>query len=292
MKPFTVLALSGARQAIDQIDDAMIALLAGRRRLVGLAGRLKRNGGLPPRDFRRERRVHRRAQRLAACLGVPPECAAGLMTLLIAEASRQQAPLFSALASPANHPAPVTGTSMPPSNAGHHIAYYYLLRLIPPPRRWKQFLALLPATLQTTMVEKALSKALSSPLADRALEPIRNRRLGVEISDLGLYWVLELRDDRLQASHDQAEATVCGSAADLLLLASRLEDADTLFFQRKLTLTGDTELGLTARNLLDRLPWESVPLGLRIALHRGARLVRAARAAHRGDNESLDPLHS
>ncbi len=73
-----------------------------------------------------------------------------------------------------------------------------------------------------------------------------------------------------------------GSATDLLLLASRLEDADTLFFQRRLELTGDTELGLTARNMLERLPWASIPLGLRIALNRGARFARAARAAHRG----------
>ena len=45
-------------------------------------------------------------------------------------------------------------------------------------------------------------------------------------------------------------------------------------------LTGDIELGLTARNLLDRLPWEKVPLGLRIALNRGARFARAARGAY------------
>ena len=37
----------------------------------------------------------------------------------------------------------------------------------------------------------------------------------------------------------------------------------------------------TARNLLDRLPWEKVPLGLRIALNRGARFADAARAAYR-----------
>lgn len=77
-----------------------------------------------------------------------------------------------------------------------------------------------------------------------------------------------------------AEATVRGTATDLLLLAGRLEDADTLFFQRRLVLAGDVELGLTARNLLDRLPWETVPLGLRIVLNRGARLARAARAAY------------
>ena len=85
---------------------------------------------------------------------------------------------------------------------------------------------------------------------------------------------------RLRAIDDTAEASVRGSATDLLLLAGRLEDADTLFFQRRLELTGDVELGLTARNRLDRLPWEHVPLGLRIGLNRGARLAQAARAAH------------
>jgi hypothetical protein len=36
---------------------------------------------------------------------------------------------------------------------------------------------------------------------------------------------------------------------------------------------------LTARNVLERLAWESVPLALRIVLNRGARLARQARDA-------------
>ena len=105
--------------------------------------------------------------------------------------------------------------------------------------------------------------------------------LGIEVSDLGLRWVVVLRGRRLAvcAPATVAEATVRGSATDLLLLASRLEDADTLFFQRRLRLTGDTELGLTARNLLDQLPWESVPAPLRIALEKAAQLARALRDA-------------
>ena len=79
-----------------------------------------------------------------------------------------------------------------------------------------------------------------------------------------------------------AEATVRGTATDLLLLSSRLEDADTLFFHRRLQLTGDVELGLALRNLLDQLPWESIPLALRIALNRGAQFARYARAVYRG----------
>src|SRR3546814_16058640 len=92
------------------------------------------------------------------------------------------------------------------------------------------------------------------------------RRLGISVSDLGVQWVIELRGELLCvcAPGVEAEATVRGSATDLLLLASRLEDADTLFFQRRLELTGDTELGLTARHLLDSLPLEEVPRALRL----------------------------
>ena len=72
-----------------------------------------------------------------------------------------------------------------------------------------------------------------------------------------------------------------GTLTDLLQLASRREDADTLFFQRRLTLTGDVELGLRVRNLLDQLPWERFPLATRILLDRGARFSEEARAAWR-----------
>lgn len=130
-----------------------------------------------------------------------------------------------------------------------------------------------------------MTSVLAGPLHAGALEFLQGRRLGIEVADLGVGWVVTLDGNGLRAIDAEAEASVRGSAADLLLLASRLEDADTLFFQRRLGLTGDSELGLTARNLLDRLPWEQVPLALRIVLNRGARLACAAREAHRAAHD-------
>ena len=40
----------------------------------------------------------------------------------------------------------------------------------------------------------------------------------------------------------------------------REEDPDTLFFNRKLVIEGDTELGLVVKNLLDSVDWSSTPL--------------------------------
>ena len=44
-----------------------------------------------------------------------------------------------------------------------------------------------------------------------------------------------------------------------LQLLARQEDPDTLFFNRELEITGDTELGLIVKNMLDAVEWPSVP---------------------------------
>lgn len=277
----SVLAL--LRRGIDGVDDALLLLLAGRRRLVGAAAGLKQRAGLPPRDPERELRVLARGLGLARRLGLPPELARGQLSLVIADAWRQQGlggaqdeDEDDAIDGAATRPA-LAG----PSAAGSAGPRRRLLRWLPPPKRWAPLLSRLPQAWQQRALEAAVGRLLAAPLAKGELDFMRGRRLGIAVPDLGLSWVLELQGDRLRASDEPAEATVRGSATDLLLLASRLEDADTLFFQRRLELTGDTELGLTARNLLDRLPWESVPLGARIALNRGARLARDARDACR-----------
>ena len=40
-----------------------------------------------------------------------------------------------------------------------------------------------------------------------------------------------------------------------LQLAARQEDPDTLFFNRSLSIEGDTELGLVVKNMLDAMEW-------------------------------------
>lgn len=271
-------ALARTRGAIDAVDDGMLLLLAARRRLVRLVARLKPRAGLAARDPAREVAVRRRGQRLARQLDVPAGTVAHLLDLVIADACAQQG-LSDDAGQGGQGVAPVMLDGMNPPNDLSRAAP--MLRMLPPPRRIAPLLRALPARWQHALLERAMARVLAAPIADGALDFMTGRRLGIEVNDLGLCWVLTLRDGRLVVTDGQPEASVRGSATDLLLLASRLEDADTLFFQRSLVLTGDTELGLTARNLLDRLPWESVPLGLRIALNRGARFARAAREAHR-----------
>ncbi len=277
-------ALAGVRAAIDAIDTLQLALLGARGRLAVRAGRAKHYAGLPASDPAREARVHGRARRLAVRFGVEPDTADAALAVAVADARRRQGlepdldqgrpGTRGGIIASAMH----TTTDTGPAAAGARRA----LRLLPPPRRLAPLLRAIPAHRQRRLLESAMARVLKPSLDGGDLDFMRGRRLGIEVRDLGLSWVVELRGDALAVVDGKAEASVRGDATDLLLLASRLEDADTLFFQRRLELTGDTELGLTVRNLLERLPWEAIPLGLRIALNRGARLARAARAAHRG----------
>ena len=278
--------LSRVRHAIDRIDDLLEVLLAGRARLARRAERCKRAAGLPLRDRAREARVQARAEALARRLGLPASTARRAIALAIDDACRVQ-DLTPDLGQGGEEGAGrmiAIDMQISPEPSEAQARATHLLRFLPPPARLAPWLRTLPPLLQRRVLRRVIATVLAAPIDAGALEFMRGRRLGIEVTDLGLHWVIEFSDAGISVSDSEPEASVRGSVTDLLLLASRLEDADTLFFQRRLMLTGDTELGLTVRNLLERLPWETVPLGLRIGLNRGARLARAARAAHRGED--------
>lgn len=289
------VALTGVRGLIDAIDDGLIVLLAGRRQLVALATGVKDRLSASPRDPAREHAVRNRARRLGRHLGVPVASSDRLMSVLIEDACKQQGFATGQARNETNcgrddldqgadrADQDMLPTAMPRTASSSPASSW--LRLLPPPARLAPLLRRLPLRWQSVWLEAAMHKVLEGPLASGALNLLTARRIGIEVHDLGLRWVVCLRGGRMHVCgpDETAEATVSGSATDLLLLASRREDADTLFFQRRLKLTGDTELGLTARNLLDQLPWQDVPLGLRIVLHRGAGLTQSARAAYHGE---------
>lgn len=268
--------LGHLRNAVDVVDDLMVAALAARHRLVARIAHAKAGALIAADDPAREAVVHRRALRLADHLGLPRTSASALLGVAIADARTLQGLPLDVGHGPAGPSGNMIDDSM--EAEPRHVRRW--LRLVPPPARWKPFVRRVPAPLQRRLLEQAVASVLAGPVARGALDFMQGRRLGVEVSDLGLQWTLELRGSRLVVVDDAPEARVRASATDLLLLAARLEDADSLFFQRRLEVTGDTELGLTARNALDRLPWDAVPLAVRIPLHRAALLARAARDAH------------
>lgn len=87
----------------------------------------------------------------------------------------------------------------------------------------------------------------------KKLAPLRGRVLRLEIAGLGFGPQLTLDAIGLRPAFGPADVTIRASLADYAALALRREDADTLFFTRRLVMEGDTALGLELRNALDAL---------------------------------------
>ncbi|AJJ19236.1 MULTISPECIES: ubiquinone anaerobic biosynthesis accessory factor UbiT [Yersinia] len=137
-------------------------------------------------------------------------------------------------------------------------------------------LKLTPFALKRQVIEQVLGWQLRQALLDGELEFLESRWLKIEVRDLALQWFMTVEHGRLVVSQ-QAEADVSfsGDANDLILIAARKEDPDTLFFQRRLRIEGDTELGLYVKNLMDAIELESMPTLLRVGLQQLAEFIEA-----------------
>jgi predicted lipid carrier protein YhbT len=133
----------------------------------------------------------------------------------------------------------------------------------------------IPFSIQREVLSRVMDTALQEPLADGDFEFLRGKWLKVDITDVGLYWYFSYdQDDRLIISQEQrADATIRGDLKEFLELTARTEDPDTLFFQRRLQIEGDTELGLEVKNLLDGVDQDGLPPLLRLLMLQGAALA-------------------
>lgn len=135
---------------------------------------------------------------------------------------------------------------------------------------------LAPFALKRQVLEQVLSWQFRQALAEGELEFLEGRWLSIHVRDIGLLWYTSIVDGRLVVSQ-QADADVSFSAdaSDLLMIAARKQDPDTLFFQRRLVIEGDTELGLYVKNLMDAIELEQMSKALRVMLLQLADFVEA-----------------
>lgn len=133
-----------------------------------------------------------------------------------------------------------------------------------------------PFALQRQVLERVLGWQFQQALEEGELAFLEGRWLRVEVRDVNLEWFVTLSDNRLIVSQQEvADVSFSAEANDLVLIAARREDPDTLFFQRRLRIEGDTELGLYVKNLMDSIELDAMPSPLRIGLLRLADFVEA-----------------
>ena len=80
--------LSALRASIDNLDMALVCLLAERFKVTKEVGVLKATRGLPPADPGREREQIDRLRRLADVAGLDPEFAEKFLTFIVTEVVR------------------------------------------------------------------------------------------------------------------------------------------------------------------------------------------------------------
>lgn len=134
-----------------------------------------------------------------------------------------------------------------------------------------------PFAVQRQVLEQLLSWQFRESVKEGELDFLEGKWLKVEVSDLNLVWFISLQNGLLVVRNEgQADVSICGKANDLVLIAARKEDPDTLFFQRRLVIEGDTELGLYVKNLMDSFELENMPTPLRFALLQLADFIKSA----------------
>ena len=121
------------------------------------------------------------------------------------------------------------------------------------PRLLAAPLGVIPPRVHGTVVVTLLNRVLATALQDGELDFLRGRTVCVRVSDMQLAFCLTLEGGGLAAIRPaaMAELSLSGNLHAFLQLAARCEDADTLFFRRRLGMEGDTELGLEVKNFLD-----------------------------------------
>lgn len=117
----------------------------------------------------------------------------------------------------------------------------------------------LPAAPPSFALARALDFGVGRIVTLEQVAPLRGKRFALVVRDLGLAMHVESTPGgfRVARTAEAPDLTVAATLADFVALALREEDPDTLFFARRLTIEGDTDLGLALKNLLDGIDWRA-----------------------------------
>ena len=128
------------------------------------------------------------------------------------------------------------------------------------PRLLSMPLAIIPDRVHSTAVVTLLNRVFADALREGELDYLHGHSVRIHVRDMQLTFCITLQQGRLVASRakNMPDLSITGTLHAFLLLAARCEDTDTLFFQRRLRMEGNTELGLEVKNFLDGLDVDSL----------------------------------
>jgi predicted lipid carrier protein YhbT len=133
---------------------------------------------------------------------------------------------------------------------------------------------IMPTKVENYFVLHQVKRLSQAFMDDGEIDFLDNKVVLVKISELSAQWyftkigqqlvMLDL-NEALSIS-PKPDVVFSGTVDALVLMASQKVDPDTLFFNRKLSITGDTELGLEIKNLFDQFELELLDKSFRKVL--------------------------
>lgn len=136
-----------------------------------------------------------------------------------------------------------------------------------------------PTIVVKTGLNVWFNQALKASIDKNELDFLTNHSVRIVICDIQFTMLITLINNRIVINLDTAQEDACISASsyDFLRLIIGTLDPDTLFFRRRLTISGDTVLALRLKNFLDtQTVSEHLPKQLVSLLHK---LTMAAESA-------------
>jgi O2-independent ubiquinone biosynthesis accessory factor UbiT len=126
----------------------------------------------------------------------------------------------------------------------------------------KKVVGLLPAKPPAWLLVNTLNQLLRKQILLADMSLLAGRYFRIVVTDLGLNLCFSATEKHFVMADTVAMVDLCLSAntADFMKMLLRQEDPDTLFFNRKLKIEGDTELGLVVKNSLDSIDWSTIPV--------------------------------
>ena len=115
--------------------------------------------------------------------------------------------------------------------------------------------ARLPAYPGAWLFTRGLNLTLAPQLPEDVKAALAGRSLRLRVADARIVFDFSWQGGGFAPARASGtpDLTIGACVHDLVRLARREEDPDTLFFSRRLALEGDTELGLLFKNTLDAL---------------------------------------
>lgn len=115
----------------------------------------------------------------------------------------------------------------------------------------------LPDRLHTEVVSRLCNHLLKGQWLGEQLHELDGKRIAIRINDTGSELAFAVQGGRLVRQGDGGwDVRISGDLEGFWQLATRAEDPDTLFFNRRLAIEGETATGLHLKNMLDAMDFD------------------------------------